>query len=276
MCPTCHTTLDMSELAGRAADRRVHLEEDRRMLDGAADRESRSSRTTARRSWRLRRTRGSICSPGGCRSPASSAARSCSRSASGAGAAARARGAGRARGLRARRGDRASPRRPAGTLRLMGTRLGISFAAGFVSVDHAVRAAARAGLPRRRSRASKPAGSASAGTTRRVVVSSLPFIFGFTVVFVVLGAGAAAIGSVRLGERRRHEIAGFVLVVLGLAFVGLLPVPERVLAPGLLWRRAAPRLGRAARRCVRGVRGAVHRDACSAAVLVLASNSGTV
>ena len=71
--------------------------------------------------------------------------------------------------------------------------------------------------------------------TRRVVVASLPFILGFTVVFVVLGAAAAAIGGVVNGDRQL-EIAGFILVVLGLVFMGLLPWPERVVAPGLLLR----------------------------------------
>ena len=64
---------------------------------------------------------------------------------------------------------------------------------------------------------------------RRVVLASLPFILGFTVVFVVLGAAAAAIGGV-VNPDRQLEIAGFVLVVLGLAFMGLLPWPERVVA----------------------------------------------
>jgi len=71
------------------------------------------------------------------------------------------------------------------------------------------------------------------GTARRVVVSSLPFVAGFSVVFVALGAAAGAIGSA-LGQRSLQEIAGFVVVVFGLAFVGLLPVPERLLAPQLV------------------------------------------
>jgi cytochrome c-type biogenesis protein len=71
------------------------------------------------------------------------------------------------------------------------------------------------------------------GAARSVALSTLPFIAGFTVVFVVLGAGAAAIGGV-LDSDRQAELAGFVLVVLGLTFVGLLPWPERVFAPGLL------------------------------------------
>src|SRR5690242_12204516 len=64
------------------------------------------------------------------------------------------------------------------------------------------------------------------GVARRVVVASLPFALGFTVVFVVLGAAAAAIGGV-LDQQRQTEVAGFVLVVLGLAFAGLLPWPDR-------------------------------------------------
>ncbi len=71
------------------------------------------------------------------------------------------------------------------------------------------------------------------GAARRVLVASIPFLLGFTVVFVALGASAAAVGGV-VGAKQRNEIAGFVLVVLGLAFVGLLPWPERVVAPGLL------------------------------------------
>ena len=68
-----------------------------------------------------------------------------------------------------------------------------------------------------------------------MALASLPFIAGFTVVFVVLGAGAAAIGGV-LPSDRQSELAGLVLVVLGLTFVGLLPWPTRMVAPGLLGR----------------------------------------
>jgi cytochrome c-type biogenesis protein len=114
----------------------------------------------------------------------------------------------------------------------MGGRLGISFAAGFVSVVLPCVLPLVPGYLAALS--SVEAGHlGQRGTARRVVVSSLPFIFGFTVVFVVLGAGAAAIGSV-LSATLRTQLAGFILIVLGLAFVGLLPVPERVLAPGLL------------------------------------------
>jgi cytochrome c-type biogenesis protein len=109
---------------------------------------------------------------------------------------------------------------------------------------------------------------------RRVVRASLPFILGFTVVFVVLGAGAAAIGGVVSG-RAQAQIAGFVLIVLGLAFIGLLPVPERVVAPGLLStarrRGSGVLLGGAFAVCAAPCIGTV-----LAAVLVLASDSGTV
>src|SRR5919204_3196022 len=73
------------------------------------------------------------------------------------------------------------------------------------------------------------------GVGRRVVAASVPFIAGFTVVFVVLGAGAAAIASV-VAKSTQTQIAGFALVVIGFAFVGLLPWPERAVAPGLLAR----------------------------------------
>ena len=103
----------------------------------------------------------------------------------------------------------------------MGGRLGISFAAGFVSVVLPCVLPLVPGYLAALS--SVEAGQlGQRGTARRVVVASLPFILGFTVVFVVLGAGAAAIGTV-LSATARTQVAGFILVVLGLAFVGLLP-----------------------------------------------------
>jgi cytochrome c-type biogenesis protein len=112
------------------------------------------------------------------------------------------------------------------------------------------------------------------GTARRVVVASIPFILGFTAVFVVLGAGAAAIGNV-VTPTAQLDIAGFVLVVLGLAFVGLLPVPERVVAPGLLSmarrRGSGVLLGGAFAACAAPCIGLV-----LASVLVLASGTGAV
>ena len=112
------------------------------------------------------------------------------------------------------------------------------------------------------------------GVSRRIVIASIPFILGFTLVFVVLGAGAAAIGGTVSGTAQ-SEIAGFVLVVLGLAFVGLIPVPERMLAPGLLSgarrRGSGALLGGAFAVCAAPCIGTV-----LASILVLASGSGTV
>jgi cytochrome c-type biogenesis protein len=109
---------------------------------------------------------------------------------------------------------------------------------------------------------------------RRVVVASLPFILGFTVVFVILGAAAAAIGGV-VNSDRQLEIAGFVLVVLGLVFMGLLPWPERIVAPGLLTgaRRSGSSilLGGAFAVCAAPCIGTV-----LAGILALAADSRTV
>ena len=112
------------------------------------------------------------------------------------------------------------------------------------------------------------------GAARRIVVASVPFIVGFTIVFVVLGAGAAAVGSA-VDKQTQLKIAGFVLVVLGLAFIGLLPWPERAVAPGLL-QRARRRgsnalLGGAFAVCAAPCIGTV-----LASILVLASSSGTI
>ena len=112
------------------------------------------------------------------------------------------------------------------------------------------------------------------GVALRIVRSSMPFIAGFTLVFVLLGAGAAAIGRV-VDPQTRTEIAGFVLVVLGLAFVGLLHLPERAIAPGLLakarGRGSNALLGAAFAVCAAPCIGTV-----LASILVLASDARTV
>jgi cytochrome c-type biogenesis protein len=110
------------------------------------------------------------------------------------------------------------------------------------------------------------------GTARRVVLASLPFIAAFTVVFVVLGAAAAAIGSV-LSSDRQSELAGLVLVVLGLTFIGLLPWPERLVTPGLLRRArgSSALLGAAFAVCAAPCIGTL-----IASILVLAADADTV
>lgn len=112
------------------------------------------------------------------------------------------------------------------------------------------------------------------GVARRIALASLPFMLGFTVVFVALGAGSAAIATV-IDISRRNAIAGFVLVVLGLVFVGLLPWPERIVGAGLLGRarqrESNALLGAAFAVCAAPCIGPV-----LASVLVLASSSSTV
>jgi cytochrome c-type biogenesis protein len=112
------------------------------------------------------------------------------------------------------------------------------------------------------------------GVAKRVALASVPFALGFTVVFVILGAGAAAIGGA-LTLDRRNEVAGFVLVVLGLAFAGLLPWPERLVAPGVLGRArdsgSRALLGGAFALCAAPCVGIT-----LAAILALAADSRTV
>ncbi len=154
----------------------------------------------------------------------------------------------------------------------MAARLAVSFLAGFASViTPCVLPLIPGYLSALSSVETKELGER--GNARRVVLSSLPFILGFMVVFVALGAGAAAIGNT-VSPNAQTEIAGFVLVVLGLAFAGLLPVPERVVAPGLLAgarsRGSGALLGGAFAVCAAPCIGTV-----LAAVLVLASDTGT-
>jgi len=74
---------------------------------------------------------------------------------------------------------------------------------------------------------------------RRVLAASLPFVAGFSVVFVALGTAIASLGGAVAGDRRLvPQIAGLVIVALGFAFMGLLPLPylDRLAAPGLVER----------------------------------------
>jgi cytochrome c-type biogenesis protein len=114
------------------------------------------------------------------------------------------------------------------------------------------------------------------GASLRVVRASIPFFAGFTAVFVALGAGAGALGNaLGLSQRLLLEIAGFIIVVLGLAFLGLIPWPERVLAPTLLVqarsRRSNVLIGGAFGVCAAPCIGPV-----LASILVLAGNTSSV
>ncbi len=114
------------------------------------------------------------------------------------------------------------------------------------------------------------------GAARRVVVSSLPFVAGLIAFFVLLGAGAAAIGlSIAENQFLLEQVAGFILIVFGLVFMGLLPWPERLIGAGLVQgarrRGSGFLLGGAfavcAAPCISPVLGSI---------LVLAGDSGTV
>jgi cytochrome c-type biogenesis protein len=114
------------------------------------------------------------------------------------------------------------------------------------------------------------------GTTRRVFLGSLPFVAGFTVLFVALGAGAGLVGNaVSLNSTRVQAVAGFVVVVFGLAFAGLLPFPERLIAPGLVGgarqRGSGALLGAAFAVCAAPCMGPV-----LGTILVLAGSTTTV
>jgi cytochrome c-type biogenesis protein len=113
---------------------------------------------------------------------------------------------------------------------------------------------------------------------RRVVIASLPFIAGFTAVFVAFGA-LAGVAGVALADHRELvlKIAGIIVVTLGFAFMGLVPIPflERMAAPELLvaaQRRGSSLLlggafGLCAAPCIGPVLGSI---------LALASESSTV
>ncbi|MGH3133346.1 MAG: cytochrome c biogenesis CcdA family protein [Gaiellaceae bacterium] len=114
------------------------------------------------------------------------------------------------------------------------------------------------------------------GTARRVVVASVPFVLGFTIFFVSLGVGAALVGGRLVSDQFLLEkAAGFVLVVFGFAFMGLLPWPERLLGAGLVQgarsRGSRVLLGGAFAVCAAPCIGPV-----LAATLVLAGSSDTV
>ena len=113
------------------------------------------------------------------------------------------------------------------------------------------------------------------GSSRRVVRSSLPFVAGLVAVFVLLGAGAAAVGlSITKDQFLMEQIAGFVLIVFGFAFMGLLPWPQRLLGAGLVQdarrRGSGFLLGGAFAICAAPCIGPV-----LAAILVLAGSSET-
>jgi cytochrome c-type biogenesis protein len=114
------------------------------------------------------------------------------------------------------------------------------------------------------------------GMGRHVVVASVPFVLGFSAFFVLLGIGAALVGGSLFGDQFLLEkVAGFVLVVFGFAFMGLLPWPERLVGAGLL-QGARSRGSRLLLGGAFGICAAPCIGPVLAGILVLAGSADTV
>ena len=154
----------------------------------------------------------------------------------------------------------------------MEAQVALAFAAGLLSF------ATPCVLPLVPGYLSAVSGTAPGASGRRVVAASLPFVAGFTLVFVALGTAAAGAGEL-FDENRRLllQVAGLLVVVLGFAFMGLLPFPflERLAAPELV--AGAERRGSSA---LLGAAFAVCAAPCVgpvlATILALASDASTV
>jgi cytochrome c-type biogenesis protein len=115
------------------------------------------------------------------------------------------------------------------------------------------------------------------GDTRSALRAGVPFVVGFSAVFVALGAGAAVVGGSLANHRLDLvHLAGIVIVAMGFVMMGLLRVPvlERSLVPavGRAQRSGSPLLlGGAFGLCWTPCVGPV-----LASLLALASSSRTV
>jgi cytochrome c-type biogenesis protein len=111
---------------------------------------------------------------------------------------------------------------------------------------------------------------------RRVVAASLPFIAGFTAVFVALGAAAGAAGGFLDDRQLLGMVSGLIVVVFGFAFMGLLPFPwlDRMVVPQLL-EGARRRGSRALLGGAFGVCAAPCITPVLASILALASEGST-
>jgi cytochrome c-type biogenesis protein len=66
----------------------------------------------------------------------------------------------------------------------------------------------------------------SARIRRKVIVSTLSFVLGFTLLFILLGASASYLGGFIAKYRHIIEMAGgAVIILLGLHLIGWLPIP---------------------------------------------------
>lgn len=78
------------------------------------------------------------------------------------------------------------------------------------------------------------------------IIKSLPFVVGFSLVFIALGASASAVGGVvRANLGLLKKIAGVGIVILGLHLAGFLPIPALLRERRLSGEPSAPGMGRA-------------------------------
>ncbi len=78
------------------------------------------------------------------------------------------------------------------------------------------------------------------------LIKSLPFVLGFSLVFIALGASASAAGALlRAHLGLMKSVAGVGIVILGLHLAGVLPIPALLREQRLSGEPAAPGVGRA-------------------------------
>jgi cytochrome c-type biogenesis protein len=66
----------------------------------------------------------------------------------------------------------------------------------------------------------------SEGLTRRVALGGIGFVLGFSTIFIALGASASAINPLILAHKELlGRVAGLVIIVFGLHYMGLLRIP---------------------------------------------------
>lgn len=82
--------------------------------------------------------------------------------------------------------------------------------------------------------------SEGTGNRRQLFLGTLGFVLGFAAIFVVTGAVLGGLGTFLLvNERIITAVAGALIILLGLGFIGWLPMPAQ-------WKPKAPRMGVAA------------------------------
>ena len=69
-------------------------------------------------------------------------------------------------------------------------------------------------------------GGAIAGIRKQVIISTIAFVLGFSVVFILLGASASFVGSVLFRYRDGIRIiGGMIIVIFGIHLTGLIRIP---------------------------------------------------